>query len=115
MHILNSEAAPRGLLHLAMLDVLKDKEMHGGSIHQCLKEKFGIAPAKSIVYVMLRRMEGAGFVVSKWDTTKSGPAKRMYRVTQEGLDYFQEATTKLENAAKIIRILLGEGTDAKRS
>lgn len=102
------EVAPRGLLHLAMLSILKDKAMHGGNIHQSLKEKFGIDPAKPIVYIMLRRMEGAGLVISQWDTTNSGPARRVYQITQEGLDYLKESTERLKNAARIIRMLVGE-------
>ncbi|XRH75381.1 MAG: PadR family transcriptional regulator [Candidatus Methanosuratincola verstraetei] len=111
------EATPKGLLHLAILSLLKEKELHGGSIHQSLKEKFGVDPAKSIVYIMLRRMEKAGLLVSEWDTSEGGPAKRVYRITQEGLDYLEEATGRLRNAARIIRILLGEGDgpDAQRS
>ncbi len=111
------EAAPKGLLHLAILSLLREKELHGGSIHQSLKEKFGVKPAKSIVYIMLRRMERVGLVVSEWDTSEGGPAKRVYRITQEGRDYLEEATGRLRNAARIIRILLGEeeGSDAQRS
>lgn len=114
---LGREAAPKGLLHLAILGILREKELHGGSIHQSLKEKFGVKPAKSIVYIMLRRMERAGLVVSDWDTSESGPAKRVYRITQEGLDYLEEATVRLKSAARIIRILLGEeeGSNAQRS
>lgn len=107
-HMLGKEGAPKGLLHLAILSILKEGEMHGGSIHQSLKEKFGVEPAKSIVYIMLRRMEGAGLVISEWNTSESGPAKRVYRITQEGLDYLEEATGRLKSAARIIRILLGE-------
>ncbi|MGF3498840.1 MAG: PadR family transcriptional regulator [Candidatus Methanosuratincola sp.] len=114
---LGREAAPKGLLHLAILDILREKELHGGSIHQSLKEKFGVEPAKSIVYIMLRRMERAGLAVSDWDTSESGPAKRVYRITQEGMDYLEEATVRLKSAARIIRILLGEeeGSNAQRS
>ncbi|MEM2126326.1 MAG: PadR family transcriptional regulator [Candidatus Methanosuratincola sp.] len=114
-YMLGREMVPKGLLHLAILSLLREREMHGGSIHQALKERFGVEPAKAIVYTMLRRMEEAGLVVSAWDTTESGPAKRVYRITQEGLDYFEEATGKLRNTAKIIRILLGEeeGSDAQ--
>jgi len=100
--------APKGLLHLAILSILKDKEMYGGSIHQSLKERFGIDPAKSIVYVMLRRMEEAGFVISQWDTTGSGPAKRVYRITQDGIDYLKDAIENLKKAVKLIRRLIGE-------
>ncbi|MCQ5340773.1 MAG: PadR family transcriptional regulator [Candidatus Methanomethylicia archaeon] len=82
--------------------------MHGGGIHQSLKERFGIDTAKPIVYVMLRRMEEAGLVVSQWDTSGSGPAKRVYRITQDGIDYLKDAIDNLKNVVKLIRMLISE-------
>jgi DNA-binding PadR family transcriptional regulator len=105
---LGKTTIPKGLLHLAILSILKDKEMHGGGIHQSLKERFGIDTAKPIVYVMLRRMEEAGLVVSQWDTSGSGPAKRVYRITQDGIDYLKDAIDNLKNVVKLIRMLIGE-------
>ncbi|MGC8937058.1 MAG: PadR family transcriptional regulator [Candidatus Methanomethylicaceae archaeon] len=111
------EVVLRGLLHLGILSILKDKELHGSGIHQRLKEKFGIEPAKPIVYTMLRRMEMAGLVVSEWETGEGGPAKRLYRITEEGLDYLNDSTRRLGEAARIIKTLLGElgGSDGQRS
>jgi DNA-binding PadR family transcriptional regulator len=57
---------------------------------------------------MLRRMEEAGFVISQWDTTGSGPAKRVYRITQDGIDYLKDAIENLKKAVKLIRMLIGE-------
>ncbi len=38
----------------------------------------------STVYRLLRDLEVAGLVVSHWDTSNAGPARRLYRLTEEG-------------------------------
>lgn len=42
-----------------------------------------------MVYRNLRRLEEEGMVRSEWDTTGSGPAKRLYKVTSEGKELLQ--------------------------
>ena len=38
------------------------------------------------IYRNLRAMEGEGLVTSEWDTDGTGPAKRVYRLTPEGVE-----------------------------
>ena len=42
-------------------------------------------PDPAMVYRTLRYLEKEGFVVSKWDTKGTGPAKRNYGLTQKGI------------------------------
>ena len=42
-------------------------------------------PDPAMVYRTLRYLEKEGFVVSKWDTQGTGPAKRNYSLTQKGI------------------------------
>jgi PadR family transcriptional regulator, regulatory protein PadR len=42
-------------------------------------------PDPAMVYRTLRYLEKEGFVVSKWDTEGTGPAKRNYGLTQKGI------------------------------
>jgi len=44
------------------------------------------APDPASVYRVLRRLEFDGAVKSEWDTSGSGPAKRLYSITQEGVE-----------------------------
>jgi PadR family transcriptional regulator, regulatory protein PadR len=41
------------------------------------------------VYRTLRQLEKQGLVVSGWDTSKDGPARRLYSLTDAGSDYLQ--------------------------
>lgn len=42
-------------------------------------------PDPAMVYRTLRYLEKEGFVLSKWDTKGTGPAKRIYELTPKGL------------------------------
>jgi len=60
---------------------------HGYNLIESLKE-FGFAEDpvdSSVVYRCLREMEEEGLVTSQWDTeATAGPARRVYRLTEEG-------------------------------
>ena len=103
----------RGLLRLVILCIIKEKPTYGGEIHRRIKEQFRIDVPKALVYTLLRRMEKRGLVVSTWDVRGSGPARRMYTITGEGLDHLLKASKRLRRAIPIIEAIISavEGAD----
>lgn len=91
---------------MAILKILKDQPMHGSEIQRLLKERFGLEVSGPAVYGALRKLEAFGFVVATWDTSGSGPARRVYRITEEGLDYLQKVTEKLGKLKELVDKLL---------
>jgi DNA-binding PadR family transcriptional regulator len=106
--VCHTDAPLRGLLHIAILNLIKDKSAHGGEIYQSLKEKFEIDAPRGIIYALLRRLEGHSLVVSDWDIQETGPARRIYHVTDDGLDYLKAFVERLRRASQMIHILLEE-------
>jgi DNA-binding PadR family transcriptional regulator len=106
--VCHTDAPLRGLLHIAILDLIKDKSAHGGEIYQSLKEKFEIDAPRGIIYALLRRLEGDSLVVSDWDIQETGPARRIYYITDDGLEYFKGFLERLRRASRMIHILLAE-------
>ncbi|NLG28927.1 MAG: hypothetical protein GX557_13520, partial [Chloroflexi bacterium] len=45
----------------------------------------GVDPG--LLYRTLRQMESDGLLRSEWDTAGQGPARRLYEVTSEGVDF----------------------------
>lgn len=74
-----------------MLIFIFQKPTYGYELIQKLNEhdfaEGEIEPAT--VYRNLRRMEESGFVRSRWDTGGSGPARRLYEITSEGLEHLK--------------------------
>jgi DNA-binding PadR family transcriptional regulator len=98
----------RGMLPVAVLGLIKDKPTYGGEIYQSLKDKFEIDVPRPVIYVLLRRLEHAGMMVSKWETAESGPAKRRYTITEDGLEFYNLSLERLKKMRKIIDTLAGE-------
>jgi len=70
-----------------LLFFLAQKDSYGYELMTKL-ENFGFPktnPDPAMVYRTLRYLEKEGFVVSKWDTKGTGPAKRNYGLTQKGI------------------------------
>jgi len=91
----------RGLLHIAILKLVREKPVHGSEIHSLLKEKYELDVPKPLVYGLLRRLEMHGLLHSRWDTEGGGPAKRIYTITEEGIEYLEYMLKKL-NKVKIL-------------
>ena len=62
------------------------KDSYGYELIHSLQE-FGFVKGEAppgMIYRHLRQLEDDGLVVSEWITEAAGPAKRMYRLTEEG-------------------------------
>lgn len=66
--------------------LLKQRTSHGYELMARLEE-YGFS-ADSVdpgaVYRTLRRLEAEGAVESEWETSEAGPAKRQYKITEDG-------------------------------
>jgi len=75
------------LVQPAILTVLAREDVHGYVLVQLLAEMpmfLGQKPDPTGVYRFLRQMEERELVTSTWDTSESGPAKRLYQLTATG-------------------------------
>ena len=52
-----------------------------------------------MIYRHLRDMEENGLVCSEWNTDETGPARRIYRITAEGLEVLEFWIGYMENQA----------------
>ena len=111
--ICHTEAPLRGLLHIAIINLIKDKPAHGGEIYQSLKERFRIDVPRGIIYALLRKMEGDSLIVSNWDIQETGPARRIYYITEDGLEYLKDYLERLRRASQMIHILLEDKTEVQ--
>ncbi len=74
-------AQPRLLLELAK------KPAHGYELIELLSQEGGAAPDPGNFYRILRMLEEDGCVCSSWDTQNAGPARRVYELTDQGMEY----------------------------
>lgn len=98
----HKSAQLRGIMHLALLALLKEKEAYGSDLFQSLKERFGVETLRPVVYMTLRRLEREGFLISHWDMEGGGPAKRVYKITEDGILYLNDSIEELKKTAEVI-------------
>jgi DNA-binding PadR family transcriptional regulator len=55
---------------------------------------------RAALYRTLRQLEANGNVVSEWKTDKSGPARRVYKLTAKGQRHLEEWAVVLEHVSK---------------
>jgi len=101
------------LLQPAILTLLAQHDLHGYVLVRQLAQMpvfQGQKPDTTGVYRTLRLMEKRGLLTSTWDTSESGPAKRLYRLTPDGrvclvrwtktLSLYREAIGELLNLSR---------------
>lgn len=85
----SSGACPRQIrrfLEPCLLLLVHYQEGYGYELAEGLKP-FGYEQNPvdtSTIYRLLRDLEERGLVTSRWDTSNSGPARRVYQTTEEG-------------------------------
>lgn len=92
-----------------------DKPQHGYLIIQEMAAGpmfGGNAPDPTGVYRILKQMENNGLVVSEWDTSEAGPAKRCYSLTDDGRACLRRWIDSLACYARSIEELRIIGSDA---
>jgi len=77
----------QGFAQPTLLLLLMEKPSHGYELTNRLGE-LGLAEADpGGIYRNLQKLEADNFIESSWDTSGSGPARKVYHVTPEGRDF----------------------------
>jgi PadR family transcriptional regulator, regulatory protein PadR len=78
-----SGSLPKNFLHPCLLLLLKEEEGYGYDLVGRLK-KLGVDDDSATVYRALRTLEERHAVSSHWNTSSTGPARHVYRLTPAG-------------------------------
>ncbi|MGH9153610.1 MAG: PadR family transcriptional regulator [Acidimicrobiales bacterium] len=98
--------APRSVvLRTAVLVLLAERESHGYDLAPRLAE-LGLAPDMAALYRTLRSMDHRGELYSAWNASSRGPARRVYRLSEEGRRLLQRALDGMEAHSLTIDRLL---------
>ena len=95
--------APKNFVIPVLLLHLKKWNAHGYELMQQLTQ-FGFQSVdKGNFYRILRQLEKDELVISMWDTTSSsGPAKRVYAITEAGEKYLDSCAGSLGQYQKML-------------
>ena len=97
---------PERFMEPCLLLLLTENVTYGYDLISRLKEfGFGDNQDPGMVYRYLRRLEKRGMIESKWDTTGTGPARRMYKVTADGNELLSVWTETIRLTSKCQQFL----------
>jgi|YNPNPStandDraft_1061719.scaffolds.fasta_scaffold09553_4 PadR family transcriptional regulator PadR len=91
-----------------LLALLEAPRTHGYDLLNAVND-MGLADAEvdpGSVYRTLRQLEEDGYLVSSWDTAGPGPARRVYEVTQAGLELLELWANALQRRYTAIKNFL---------
>jgi DNA-binding PadR family transcriptional regulator len=93
-----------GWIQLLILRVIYEHPIHGYALNKKVNKLLaGRRPlGQGSIYTILRRMEGAGFLESKWDTDTSRLNRRVYHLTELGEEKLKEGYHRVESQKKIM-------------
>ncbi len=93
---------PRVLLRPCLLLLLAEQPGHGYDLVERLRSLGFDWGGAGPLYQTLRRLEGTGLVVSSWDASQAGPARRTYQLTPAGWDTLRASTDGLGRLARLL-------------
>ena len=99
-----------------LLLLLQKGEAHGYELANDLP-KYALTDAEveaAALYRTLRTLEQNGNVTSRWDTSSNGPARRVYRLTEEGEDHLREWVAVLGHMSNSMTRFLKAARSVKR-
>ncbi len=98
------------VLVATLLYLLLKNPSHGYSLVEEIKS-LGIDPnfvSYSVAYRLLRDMESDGLITSEWEIEESGPSRRIYSITSEGVEFLKKWVKNAENNLKIMENLVSK-------
>jgi PadR family transcriptional regulator PadR len=76
----------KGVLEIAVLALLRDREMYGFEIVSALEASPRLAISAGTVYPLLARLKKAALIGSLWRESPVGPPRKYYRLTPRGTE-----------------------------
>ena len=101
----------RGVLEHCVLALLETGERYGYDLVAELGAA-GLVASEGTIYPLLSRLRRDGLVATSWQESDSGPPRRYYRLTADGvtaLQAFRESWARFRDS--VDRLLTGKGVD----
>lgn len=82
----------RGVVELALLGLLADDPRYGQQIVDELAEHPALALTSGTVYPLVSRLLKDGRIASTWQESPAGPPRKVYHLTDAGIERLSELT-----------------------
>jgi PadR family transcriptional regulator, regulatory protein PadR len=105
-----SDLEPRNFLQPCLLLLLRERPDHGYELAARLRPMHDGDGDAGGVYRALRGLERHGLVRSEWQTSATGPARRTYSITPEGVASLEAQVRDLQHTHEALHVFLDRYT-----
>ncbi len=98
----------RGFVQPRLLLKLAEKPAHGYELMDVVSQEEELGTDPGSLYRTLRGMEEDGLVTSSWDTSGGGAARRMYRITDQGVEHLHAWMVSIRKTRQVLDDFLAE-------
>ncbi len=97
----------RSVLEVAMLASLVESAAHGYELIEKIDTLAGalVCVDPGSMYRLLRGMEEQGLASSSWQTPETGPSRRVYQISEQGLEALEVMAQSLSQQAEAMQRL----------
>ena len=106
MAIDNTESQMRkGLLELCILGIIqRHKEAYPSDILEQLKGS-KLVVLEGTLYPLLSRLKNAGMLSYRWEESLSGPPRKYFALTEEGVKFYEQLLSTWDELSKAVNDL----------
>jgi PadR family transcriptional regulator PadR len=106
MAIDNTESQMRkGLLELCILGIIqRQKEAYPSDILEQLKDA-KLVVLEGTLYPLLTRLKNACFLSYRWEESQTGPPRKYFTLTKEGIKFYEQLRTTWDELSKAVNDL----------
>jgi poly-beta-hydroxybutyrate-responsive repressor len=106
-----AQVLPKNFLRPCLLLLLREHPAHGYDLLERLRPMGFNRDDPGRLYRALRALETDGLVRSIWEKSTSGPDRRMYELTREGMECLHESVESLKVTYEILGVFLARYTE----
>ncbi|KKI93415.1 DNA-binding protein [Bacillus sp. SA1-12] len=99
----------KGSTSLILLQLLNEKDMYGYELVKEMEKRSGntLEVKEGTLYPALHKLEKKGYVDTYWQEQPKGPARKYYRIREEGKVILNEKTKEWSKFVKMMNGIIG--------
>ncbi len=101
-----AELEPRNFLQPLLLLLLRERSDHGYELAVRLRPMHETEGDAGGIYRALRALERHGLVRSEWEPSEAGPARRIYQISGDGVEFLEEQVHGLRHVHEVLHVFL---------
>ena len=108
MDIQNTQSQMRkGVLEFCILSVIKQGEVYPSDIVDKMK-RANLNIFEGTLYPLLTRLKNAGYLTYRWVESNSGPPRKYFLMTDQGLQFYGELERTWKELADAVQLLTNQ-------